>query len=102
MKSLNFFIVLPDGRTTEEERMAVRIHVTEEAMRIFGKDIKCTYYNSPQEDWFLSDLCNAIGEMAEADVVYFCKYCTSNPDTKALKEIAEGYHLYTLDKILEN
>lgn len=102
MNSLNFFIVLPDGRTTEEERMAVSIHVIEEAMRIFGKDIKWTYYNSPQEDWSLSDLCNAIDEMAEADIVYFCKYCTSNPDTKALKEIAEGYHLYTLDKIFEN
>lgn len=101
MGGLRFYIILPDGLYTEEDREAVRIHVTEEAMRIFGKDIKCTYYNSPQEDWSLSDLCNAIGEMAEADVVYFCKYCTSNPDTKALKEIVEGYHLYTLDRMLE-
>ena len=50
MGGLRFYIILPDGLYTEEDCEAVRIHVTEEAMGIFGKDIKCTYYNSPQED----------------------------------------------------
>lgn len=102
MNRLRVFIVLPDGYITEKERMKVRRHVTRKVIRLVGKDVDFIYHYSPQGSWPLLDLCNAIINMAEADVVYFCKGCGCNRDTKALMEVAQIYPLYTFYGILED
>lgn len=102
MSKIRFFIVSQDGYTTNEELLTVSNHVAGEIVRVFGKDIELMYCTLPQEDWTARDLCEAIVDMAEADAVYFCQDCDCNKNVEILRDLAQGYHLYTLDKILEN
>ena len=102
MGKIRFFIVSQDGYTTNEELLTVSNHVVGEIVRIFGTDVELMYCTVPQEDWTAYDLREVIIDMTEADVVYFCKYDAYNKNAEILREIAEEYHLYTLDKIFEN
>lgn len=102
MDKIRFFIVSQDGYTTNEKLLTVGNHVAGEIVRIFGTDVELMYCTLPQKDWTAYDLREVITDMMEADVVYFCKYDACNKNADILREIAEEYHLYTLDKIFEN
>ena len=102
MGKIRFFIVSQDGYTTNEELITVSNHVAGEIVRIFRTDVELMFCTVPQEDWTACDLREVMTDMTEADVVYFCKYDACNKNAEILREIAEEYHLYTLDKIFEN
>ena len=98
--SVKVFIAQPILGRTEEQIEEERTSAIKDISVMFGYD-DVEVVNDICLDLSLKSLSKSFSEMADANVIYFCKGWRQDVDCDILYKIAVRYDLYTIESMLE-